>query len=120
MKFLFFVLFFVPALAGHATGNTSYSCRQGRLPNGLGISSLNIEMSDEKPEAVMTVAYEFSTRLFSNLMGYEGAAKRFEFTPHVSSTGDVSVLLIKKKNRWIATVRSSTIDSFSTLECRRF
>ena len=106
------------SMAAHAADSTIYSCVPGSQPNGLGIKKLVLDVSNEDPEATMTLTYQNGGQPVVSNMATEDSGTRIELIPNSRRDGDLSVILVKKSGKWTANVKSATIDTFSVLDCQ--
>jgi hypothetical protein len=116
MKSILFMI--LTSVATASAFASTFACAPGKSLNGLGIKSIVLDISDEDPEARMTLKYSRSTQAILSNMSYEGDNQSgYQLTPNSNKDGDISVGLSKKGNKWEAHVNSGTIDTFSILDC---
>jgi hypothetical protein len=116
---LILAVVFVIGLKTHASETTFFACTQTSEPNGLGVEKLSLEISNEDPEADMTLNYIQSSQNIYSHMAYEGDYSHYKLIPNSSGDGNLSVNLINNHGVWKATVTSESIDTFSVLTCRK-
>jgi hypothetical protein len=102
-----------------ASETTLFACTSTSEPNGLGIEKLSLEISNEDPEAEMTLHYLQSSQIIQSHMAYEGDYSHYKLIPNSSGDGNLSVDLINNRGVWKTTVTAENIDTFSVLACRK-
>ena len=115
MKNIFFAGNLLVAVASSsmafAADSFTVVCTPGGL-NGLGIATMKLEVSNEDPEATMTLTFQRSARPMVRNMDYEGTSTEFRMVGE-----GVSVFLKKERREWTANVTFPSVDTFSLLSC---
>ncbi len=106
-----------------ASDGDLFFCESENGPNGLGIRSLILDVSNEDPDATMTLAYGNNPReQRKRNMAYEGTSTEYSFIPYSDRDGTVRVRLNKdaQTSAWTAVVSDEHVYTVSVLACSKW
>lgn len=111
------IFMLLPLSAQARNDATIYLCEPGEAANGLNIRELKLNVSNEDPEAELTVSYGSDSASERHLLDYDMDGDNFNFVFSHDHPREIEIHLIKNAVGWKAHVTSPRIDTFSILDC---